>query len=262
MEKQLAANHRRMTNKSPNLVASTRQVFDECASIYLREDKHWGCDLDIIAGYVERFSDPEILEFGTGYAWHLANLYFLVNAKIRRALGVDYSAEMLANARAFLVGIQHNGRTMLENVELRQADILDIGLASGSFDVGLLLNNTLGNLPGETFEDALNERKRALWAIRGALRAEGYLIVSVYNADRLSAEDTYGDVFELDHDLSKLDTMDLVVRFKKTKTPYYSHWFTPHEVRQLLYEASFRIVQVEERQKRVVIVAQKKKRAS
>lgn len=243
--------------KDLGLRQSTKAVFDQCANVYLREDKHWGCDLDIIRKYVECFSDPEILEVGTGHAWHLANLYFVSSAKIKRSVGIDYSDEMLSRARVFLNGILYEGRPILERIELVQADICDVNLANEAFDVGLLLNNTLGNLPGRTFEDARNQRKRALHILHGALRTERYLIVSVNNADRLTEEDKYGDVFELDLDLSNLDTMDLVVRFKKTKTPYYSHWFTVLEIRQLLYEAGFRIDQIDEREKRIVVVAQK-----
>ena len=240
-----------------SLRRTTKSVFGQCANVYLREDKHWGCDLDVIRKYVERFSEPEILEIGTGYAWHLANLYFVSSAKIKRAVGIDYSEEMLACARAFLCGLTYQGQQLLERIELYQADICEADFGKELFDVGLVLNNTLGNLPGRTFDDAQHQRKRTLQDLRGALRAGGYLIVSVNNADRLTEEDKYGDVFELDHGLSNLATMDLVVRFKATETPYYSHWFTTHETRQLLYETGFRISQLDEREKRIVVVGQK-----
>jgi SAM-dependent methyltransferase len=232
-------------------------VFDQCSAVYLREDKHWGCDLDIIKKYIERYLNPEIFEVGAGPAWHLANLYFVSSAKIKRAVGIDYSPRMLAQARAFLSGMFFEGRPLLEKVELLEADICNVTLVPEAFDIGLLLNNTLGNLPGKTFADARNERKRALHVLHESLRVGGYLIVSVNNADKLTEEDKYGDVFELDHDLSNLSTMDLVVRLKKTQTPYYSHWFTANEVRQLLYEAGFRIQQLDERESRLVVVGQK-----
>jgi len=242
---------------STDLAQTTNAVFDACASVYLQEDKHWGCDLDIIKKYIEYFPGPEILDLGAGHAWHLANLYFVSSARIKRSVGIDYSGEMLARARALLGGMFHEGQSLLEKIELRQADICDMDLAGETFDVGMLLNNTLGNLPGATFKDARNQRKRALHLLRGALRVGGYLIVSVNNAHKLTEEDKYGDVFELDHDLSDLRTMDLVVRFKKTKMPYYSHWFTLHEIRQLLFEGGFRIGLAEEREKRIIVVAQK-----
>lgn len=243
-----------------DLVKSTKQVFDECAQIYLKEDKHWGCDLDIISEYVEKFGEPEIVELGTGYAWHLANLFFITSNKLKRVVGIDYSDKMLERANALLNSISLNGRPLIEKVELRKADILSLPFDSENFDVALLLNNTLGNIPAETFDRARDQRKRALSEIRRILRQSGYLILSVYNSRKLTEEDKYGEVFELDHNLSNLDTLDLVVRYKETGTPYYSHWFSANEIRQLLYDVSFRVVAVEERGKRLVVVAQKKRR--
>ena len=240
-----------MTKTPKDLLASTRQVFDECAAVYLQVDKHWGDDIDMVAEYLERFSTPEIIEFGTGHAWHLANVR-LRNPKIKRALGIDSSSKMLAQARKTL---EKHG--MLKKVELLHLDIFDMGLKNGSFDVGLLLNNTLGNLPGKTFDDAMNQRKRALDAVSRVLRPRGYLIVSVFNARMLNEEDKYGEALELDKAKSSVKTKDLVIRFKKTNTAYYSHWFTEEEVRDLLYEAGFTTHRVEERLKRIVIVGQK-----
>jgi SAM-dependent methyltransferase len=242
---------------SSDLATTTNTVFEECADVYLHEDKHWGCDLDIMKRHIEAFPAPEILDLGVGHAWHLANLHLVSSARIKRAVGVDYSGEMLARARALLGGMLHQGQPLLEKIELRQSDFFNIDFADEAFDVGLLLNNTLGNLPGKSFDDAHRQRRNILRRLYRTLRHGGCLIVSVNNADKLTEEDKYGNVFELDHDLSNLSTMDLVVRLKKTQTPYYSHWFTANEVRQLLYEAGFRIQQLEERESRFVVVGQK-----
>lgn len=241
-----------------DLIQSTKQVFDECSSVYLKEDKHWGCDLDIISEYVEKFKEPDIIELGTGYAWHLANLFFVSSVNLRRIVGVDYSENMLAKARELLSSIMYNGHPLTEKIELHKADILSLPFENESFDVAILLNNTLGNIPSETFDKAKEERKKALTEIRRVLRQSGFLILSVYNASKLTEEDKYGEVFELDHALSNLETFDLIVRFKKTETPYYSHWFSRNEICQLLYDVSFRVVEVEERKKRIVVVAQKR----
>lgn len=42
----------------------------------------------------------------------------------------------------------------------------------------------------------------------------------------------------------------------------WPHWFSTNEIRQLLYDVSFRVVMAEERGKRIVVVAQKKRRTS
>ena len=248
-----------MQSSKLDLVRSTKQVFDECAQVYLKEDKHWGCDLDIISEYVERFKKPEVIELGTGYAWHLANLFFLVSTHLKRVVGVDYSDKMLEQARALLSSMQYKNRPLIENIEIRKADILSLPFEDESFDVAILLNNTLGNIPAKTFEIARDQRKKALTEIRRIIRRSGFLILSVYNASKLTEEDKYGEVFQLDLQQSKRETFDLVVRFNESGTPYYSHWFSRNEMCQLLYDVSFRVVEVEERKKRIVVVAQKRK---
>jgi ubiquinone/menaquinone biosynthesis C-methylase UbiE len=247
-----------MQHNNLDLIESTKQVFDECAPVYLKEDKHWGCDLDIISEYIERFKAPKVIELGTGYAWHLTNLFFITSANLKRIVGVDYSEKMLERAKDLLSSISYNGRLLIENIELKKGDILSLPFNNESFDVAILLNNTLGNIPAETFDKAKAQRKKALGEIRRILRKSGFLILSVYNSTKLAEEDKYGEVFELDHELSNLETFDLVVRFKQTNTPYYSHCFNSHEICQLLYDVSFKVVEVEERRKRIVVVAQKR----
>lgn len=241
-----------------NLIGSTKQVFDECASVYLKEDKHWGCDLDVISEYVERFENPEVVELGTGYAWHLANLFFTCSSNIKRIAGVDYSDNMIAEARKLLNSIYYRGRPIAEKVELQKGNILSLPFENASFDIGILVNNTLGNIPAKSLERGREERKKALRETWRILRKSGFLIVSIYNSSKLTEEDKYGEAFELDHELSSLETFDLIIRYKQTGTSYYSHWFSGNEICQLLYDASFKVVEVEERKKRIVVVAQKR----
>jgi SAM-dependent methyltransferase len=245
--------------KEIDLRITTKQVFDECAPIYLKEDKHWGCDLDIISEYVEKFKESEVIELGTGHAWHLANLFFTTSNKLKSVVGIDYSEKMLERANTLLSSIFQNGHPLIEKVKLQKADILSLPFDNENFDVALLFNNTLGNIPAETFDKARGQRKKALSEIRRILRQSGYLILSVYNSRKLAEEDKYGEVFELDHGLSNLDTLDLVVRYKETGAPCYSHWFSTNEIRQLLFDVSFKVVMAEERGKRIVVVAQKKR---
>lgn len=241
-----------------DLIQTTKQVFEECAPVYLAEDKHWGCDLDILSEYVEKFNEPELIDLGTGYAWHLANLFVVASNFLKRVVGVDYSDKMLGQARTLLNSMCCKGRPLTEMIELHKGDILSLPFGDESFDVGIMLNNTLGNIPADSFHRAKDQRKQALKEIRRILRKPGFLIVSVYNSSKLTEEDKYGEVFELDHELSNLDTFDLIVRFKETGTAYYSHWFGRNEICQLLYDVSFRIVEVEERKKRIVVVCQKR----
>ena len=247
-----------MTFDPSTLVDSTKQVFDECSSVYLREDKHWGCDLDIISECIEREDSPRVIELGTGYAWHLGNIYFTCSTKLRRVVGVDYSPKMIDQARSFLSSIRIQDEPLSNVVELFQDDIQSLSFPDGSFDVALLLNNTLGNIASKDFVEARSNRRTVLSECCRVLAPSKRLVISVYNAARLTEEDRYGLVFELDPNLSKLETFDLVVRFKATGTPYYSHWFSDDEIRQLLYESGFLIESLEHRRKRIVVVARKK----
>jgi len=247
-----------VTFKPEILIDSTKQVFDECASIYLREDKHWGCDLDIISECVDKEDSARIIELGTGYAWHLANIFFTCSSKFKRVVGVDYSTAMIEQARAFLGGIKYNGDDLSNRIELFKENIQSLPFPEESFDIAFLLNNTLGNIAASSFEEARLTRKSVLRECWRILDCSKHLIVSVYNAARLTEEDRYGLVFELDPVLSKLETFDLVVRFKATGTPYYSHWFSESEIKHLLYEAGFLVESIENRRKRIVVVARKK----
>lgn len=244
--------------KKFNFCIKTKQVFNECAKIYLKEDKHWGCDLDIICEYVEKFKDAEVIELGTGHAWHIANLFFLAATNLKRIVGIDYSQKMIERAKLLLNSIIYNGNYLIDMIEIRKGNILSLPYKKESFDVAILLNNTIGNIPGETFAKARDKRKKALREIRRVIRNTGFIILSVYNSKKLTEEDKYGRVFELDHKLSNIESFDLVIRYKQTGTPYYSHWFNQEEIRKLLYDVSFRIVEVEERRKRIIVVAKKK----
>ncbi len=242
-----------------NLAQTTHQVFEECAAVYLKEDKHWGCDLDIILEYVEKIKDPEVIELGTGHAWHLVNMFLLSSSNLKRTVGVDYSEQMLQHAKSMISSTFQNGVALIHKIQLQKADILSLPFDDGSFNIALLLNNTLGNISANTFNESKQQRKKALGETRRILRQTGYLILSVFNSEKLTEEDTYGEVFELDRKLSDLNSADLVIRYKSTQTPYFSHWFSKNEICRLLYDASFKIVALEKRRKRIVVVAQKQR---
>lgn len=240
----------------PNLKATTFDVFEGCSEIYLQEDKHWGCDLDVVRAEVDRFDRPCILDAGCGPAWHLANICQLCsNPSI--LVGIDYSTRMLKLAEAL---IARNG--LETKVMLYLADMLNMPFRGDRFEIVICFANTLGNLPGNSFEESNDARMRALSEFARVLKAGGSLVLSVYNAEELTDEDKYGSVFVLDPNLSQLETNDLVVRFCTSGDPlvkgipYYSHWFTVGEIERILTVAGFRIRTLERRMKRIVCVCQ------
>ena len=235
------------------------EAIDECKDFYIREDKHWGGDLDVIRKYVEKFCELSILDVGVGYAWHLANLLFIIPSSVRitRTIGLDYSEKMLQKAAEFLASFCPGGRCAREHMQLKHGDILSLPFERDSFDVVLCLNNTLGNISGGEFKDAAINRCKALKEINRVLRVGGYIILSVYNADRFASKHSYGNVFELDPSLSSLDSFDFVIRVKNKDVLFYSHWFNDQEITTLLRDTCFDLSEVEHRQKRIVVVAQK-----
>jgi SAM-dependent methyltransferase len=237
------------------LYDSTRQVFDDCAPVYLAEDKHWGADLDIIRKSSDLHRPADVIELGTGHAWHLANLFRIASSSVSRLVGIDYSSQMLKQAQSLLREVEFKGIALEEKVELLQCDMLDLERFARSFDVALCLNNTLGNIPGSDSTSAANRRGAALAEAGRVLRPEGKLVLSVYNANRISTENQYGEVFGVDIDASDRKSHDYIVEFYPTNSRYYSHWFFESEISHLLQENGFEIDILETRQKRIVCMA-------
>jgi len=232
-------------------------MFDESADDYLRGDRHWGCDLDVITRCANGTPELSVVEFGSGYCWHLANLVLLTSSKVKRIVGIDYSREMLRRAKVFLEKSTHFGCGLSQRVELLEEDMLSTSLAAGSCDLLMMLNNTLGNLPGPTFTDAEQERRKALIEAHRVLSDNGQLVLTVYHAEQMRRESAYGEVFELDEGMSDFSAHDYVVRYRRTATPCYSHWFEEGEARTLLGGCGFEVTFLETRLERLVFVCRK-----
>jgi hypothetical protein len=141
---------------------------------------------------------------------------------------------------------------------LIESDILTTPLDSSSCQLVLILNNTLGNLVGRTFAEAEGQRRKALIEAHRLLADEGHLVLTVYHAPRMKRDSAYGDVFELDEELSDFASRDFVVRYRRTSTPCYSHWFEEDEVRDLLTNCGFEVEMIEMRLERLVITCRRK----
>lgn len=241
-----------------SLADSTEQVFTDCSSVYLKEDKHWGCDIDIIREYLHKLKNVSLIELGTGYAWHLANLFLLSSIYFKKVIGVDYSEKMLSNARNYLDSIKYNGYILSEKIELKMANILSLPFNDNNFNFAICLNNTLGNITADVLDYSHKKRNDALKEINRILDINGFFIVSVYNADTITQNEKYGKVFEIDEGLSNIENNDFVIRFTETGNLYYSHWFKKEELLTLLHDADFKILEIELRRKRIIVVAQKK----
>lgn len=155
-----------------------RNVFDAAAPSYIRDDEHWGSDLDVLKDTFESYlkkrgKQIRYLDIGCGPGFHvLAMRQLYPEASVS---GIDDSPRMLREARKQISRLQLN-------VKLTRANILDFRV--GMYDVASFLNNGFGNL-GASDLLPLNVRTLAMAQVRKLLRRDGSLIVSVYNLEKL-----------------------------------------------------------------------------
>jgi len=239
------------------LISNTTRLFDFCADTYLSEDHCWGGDLDTIHSYLSQFDKPDVLDLGCGTGWHLATILLRFRSRLGTVVGLDYSAGMLNTASNYLNKLGWNSEKPRYEVTLIRGNALAIPFRSRSFDIILLLNNTLGNISAPTFKEAAGYRLKVLKDVFDLLKPGGYLILTVYNADKLDSEDISGKHFRLDRGISDLSNFDLVRTHYKYGIQFYSHWFTESEVAPILFTAGYSIIETEQRRKRIVVVAQR-----
>jgi len=222
-----------------------KDVFDRIAGCYIREDSHWGSDLDLIKTsldkLIEKQSNPHWLDIGCGPAFHLTSIAeFYPEVK---ATGIDYSPTMLEEAKKRIkkVGIK--------NIDFKELDITRNSIPHGS---GLItfLNNGFGNVcrngtnPSEI-------RGRIINNIITSLSEGGHFILSVYNIEQINK--LYGGNLEVLENLSDIRRGDLFVEYSPRnngKIIYYSHWFSEKELHDIALEHSLAIDFLERRMSR------------
>ena len=224
-------------------------IFDVLARRYIRDDPHWGSDLDFLkAAFEPRQTKSELsiryLDIGCGPGFHVAAMKrFYPRATI---YGIDFAPRMLREARAHLsqLGLV---------VELIETDILDFCTRS-RYNIVSFLNNGLGNIYRND-EDPSTSRVHIVSKMRELLRKGGFLVLSVYNHKKLST--VYGGRFRI---LEKSDVNygDLFVEYRRPggrPVEYYSHWFKPNDIVHLLERDGFKVELLEERMARIVVLA-------
>lgn len=224
------------------------EVFEAMAPFYIREDAHWGSDLDVLKDTFE--SRPKkgtrpirYIDIGCGPGFHLAAMkQWYPDASVS---GIDYSPRMLREAE------KQFSRLQLD-VKLTRANMLDF--AVGTYDIVSCLNNTLGNVCAEGCPPA-DTRALAMLRMRKLLRKGGSLIVGVYNLKKLTR--AYGRNIRIMHK-SDLDHGNLFVKYKTpagNQVEYYSHWFTERELVELVEVNGFKVEFLEKRTARLVVRA-------
>jgi len=224
---------------------NNKGVFEKMARTYVREDSHWGSDLDLMKasldGLVQKERNVRWLDIGCGPGFHLAaiaELYPEIKAE-----GIDYSPLILGEAK------ERIKRFELQNAALKEADILE-GLPDNRYNLITFLNNGLGNL----YRDGANQgrlRKEMIGNISGLLDENGYFILSVYNKEKLHLN--YGGNLALLESSSDLENGDLFIEYSPPdgeRVSCYSHWFSEIELFTLAKEARLEIDFLERRMAR------------
>lgn len=218
-------------------------------SSYIREDGHWGADLDFLKDTANKLltkskNKIDYLDIGCGPGFHLIAMRRWYPEL--RAAGADLSVRMLSEARKEI------RRARLEDIELVHSDISDLQVRK-KYDLISFLNNGMGNVYREE-ASPVALRENAMRKMRSLVRKGGYLITSVYNLEKLAPR--YGpNLRMLPH--SNISRGDLFVEYKhgNGRTEYYSHWFTEKELRDLLEQNGFKINLFEKRMARLVVRA-------
>ena len=226
---------------------NNKDVFERIARDYVREDSHWGSDLDLIKDTLDKLlrrePGPRWLDVGCGPGFHITSIGELYPEV--RATGIDYSPLMLREAQT------RTKKLGLENITLREADITE-DFFEGKYHLITFLNNGFGNVY-RNGDDPKEVRKRIFRDIFNSLSDGGYIVLSVYNKEKIDAN--YGSNLTLVPELSNLQRGDLFVEYRPKgngKVLYYSHWFSEKELCELAKEAGFQLDFLERRMSRLV----------
>lgn len=233
-------------------------VFESIARNYIREDSHWGGDLDLIKLSLDdlikdnkdKESKVKWLDVGCGPGFHIINIAELYPET--KITGVDYSSLMLTQARK---RIEKLG---LHNICLKKENIIE-NFPEGKYDLITFMNNGLGNLY-KNHQNPKKLRKEVFQKISDYLKTGGYFILSVYNKGKL--ENNYGDNLKLSNkgNLKKGDLfIEYTNQFNK-KISYYSHWFSEKELYELARDSELELVFLERRMSRFLVKYKKQER--
>lgn len=246
-------------------MANTR-IFEAIAPDYIRADSNWGSDLDVIKKPLEQILQDKkrvsLVDLGCGNAWHLANVLTVYGDSIKRVVGIDFSERMLEQAKATLNHFSYWHRIKLIRADIRELPMVrshqDEPSQEESYDVALLLNNTLGNIIGTSIQQSYAEREKALREAHRILGKNGQLVFSVNNSRKLNPKH-YGKNLAIDQENTNFAAGDLIVKYTigDQEVSYYSHWFSEDEITSMLQSVGFEVQFIEPRMKRLVGAARK-----
>lgn len=231
-----------------------RNVFDAAATSYIRDDEHWGSDLDVLKDTLNlRFREVRrqirYMDIGCGPGFHAAAIKRLYPEVF--VFAVDDSEGMFQEA---CLQVEQMKQLGIPSFSVAWANILQLQAKRKKFDMITFLNNGLGNLQEKDVRpDEL--RAQAIQKARSFLCKDGFIVASVYNLKELKG--AYGQKLRL---LSKgnLERGELFIEYKPGNgevIEYYSHWFTDEELVKLLENSNFKVEFLEKRMSRLIVRA-------
>ena len=220
-----------------SLGTEVQLAFDINAENYLKDDIHRGNDVDLICKVGNDLQEKlqrkiDILYVGVGPGEVLENM--LKNGRFYNKIkAIDYSSNM---CRLCASRIEKLGQKMRNIVTIEKKNLFDLDNCKESYDMILLLNNTLGNIVVNNSGE--EGRISALNLIHKLLRPSGILFLTVYNFEKLEIKNNH---YTPKLKLLKRNGQDLFfeLTLKGVSHMFYAHWFTIKEVKDLLQNRGF-----------------------
>lgn len=222
-----------------SLETEIQLAFDINAENYLKDDIHRGNDVDLICAVGNKLQRElqrkvDILYVGVGPGEILEKI--VTNGEFYREIkAIDYSANMCSLSASRIEKLDPKIKSI---VVLEKKNLFDFKNCKKSYDMVLLLNNTLGNIvvgnsggKGRVF--ALNI------IIHKLLRPGGVLFLSVYNFEKIEIKNHH---YTPKLTLLKRNGQDLLLELTTNNglnPMFYTHWFTVKEIKDLFQRRGF-----------------------
>jgi len=240
-----------------SLETEIQLAFDINAKNYLKDDIHRGDDVDLICTTVgnklqrELQRKVDILYVGVGPGEILEKI--LTNGRFYREIrAIDYSANMCNLCTSRIEKLEPKIKSI---VILEKKNLFDFKNCKKSFDMVILLNNTLGNIVVDNSGE--KGRVSALNIIHKLLRPGGVLFLSVYNFEKLEIKNHH---YTSKLTLLRIKGQDLLLELTLDSVShmFYAHWFTVEEIKDLLQKRGFVISDIILRESRMIVTGSRK----
>jgi SAM-dependent methyltransferase len=239
----------------PKIAKEEFMAFNLNAANYLEDDIHWGDDTDLIYLCGKKLAITlgrkiDIIYPGVGPGRIFTNLFFYKKF-FRSIYAFDYSPKMIELCQGNLKVLDNND---IKDIDIRveERNIFNTnGVKNLTYDMALLLNNTLGNVINN--DSPQESRAEAISILAGLLKTKGGLFLSIYDVERFKRQNSfYTPQLKIIETIGKHDfVLELIISNKKHL--FYSHWFSESEIRNLLIKFGLTIKNIWKRRERIIV---------